>query len=63
MEKLLVTANEAAAQLGLSRSKVYELLRAGSLVSVRIGTCRRIPASALQDYIASLVDGDPEYAA
>lgn len=47
MDKLLLTPTEAAAALGIGRSKVYELLQAGQLQSVHIGTCRRIPADAL----------------
>ncbi len=42
MEKLLVTAEEAAESLGIGRSKVYELIRTGQIPSVRIGSCRRI---------------------
>ena len=37
MDKLLLTPTEAAAALGVGRSKVYELLQCGSLQSVRIG--------------------------
>jgi len=43
MEKLLYTPVEACRVLGVGRSKVYELLGAGELTSVRIGACRRIP--------------------
>jgi excisionase family DNA binding protein len=43
MEKLPLTAEETAEVLGIGRSKVYELLRAGAVQSVRIGACRRIP--------------------
>ena len=54
MEKLLLTAEEAAEVLGIGSSKVYELLRAGVLQSVRIGACRRIPAAAIVDYVERL---------
>jgi excisionase family DNA binding protein len=54
MDKLLLTPTEAAIALGIGRSKVYELLRAGQLRSVRIGTCRRIPADALNDLVTAL---------
>jgi excisionase family DNA binding protein len=56
MDKLLLTPTEAAAALGIGRSKVYELLQTGQLRSVRIGTCRRIPADALQTLVAALRD-------
>ena len=41
--RLLLTPKEAATALGLGRSKIYELIRAGDLPSVQIGRCRRIP--------------------
>ena len=49
----LLTVVEAAEHLCVSRSKVYELLAAGELPSVRIGRTRRIAMSALADFIAN----------
>ncbi len=57
MEKLLLSPAEAAALLSIGRSKVYELMRLGQLRSVRIGASRRIPQTALADYIAALTEG------
>jgi excisionase family DNA binding protein len=37
MDKLLLTATEAADVLGIGRTKVYELLRVGAIESVRVG--------------------------
>ena len=54
MDKLLLTPIEAAAALGIGRFKVYELLQSGQLQSVRIGTCRRIPADALAVFLERL---------
>ncbi len=54
MEKLLYTPVEACRVLGVGRSKVYELLGAGELTSVRIGACRRISAAALQEFVNRL---------
>jgi excisionase family DNA binding protein len=54
MDKLLLTPVEAAQALGIGRSKVYELLQAGQLESVHIGSCRRIPLEALHDLLAEL---------
>lgn len=51
---ILLTPVEAARALGIGRSKVYELLQAGVLESVHIGSCRRIPAVALSDLVARL---------
>jgi excisionase family DNA binding protein len=36
------------------RSKVYELMRAGVLRSVKIGGSRRVSVTALADYVAEL---------
>ena len=63
MDKLLLTAQEAAHILGISRSKVYELMRAGAFPSVQIGACRRIPSDAVQAYVAALVPPEHEPAA
>lgn len=54
MEKLLVTPEEAADLLAISRSKLHQLLRDGRLESVQIGVSRRIPHDALSDYVATL---------
>ena len=54
MDKLLLTPVEAARALGIGRSKVYELLSSGALDSVRIGSCRRVPAEALHSFLVEL---------
>ncbi|MBD3147867.1 helix-turn-helix domain-containing protein [Microbispora camponoti] len=54
MTPLLVTVTEAAQALAISRSKLYQLIASGALDSVRIEGSRRIPMSALHDYIARL---------
>lgn len=54
MEKLLLSPTEAAAHLSIGRSKVYELMRLGVLRSMKIGGCRRIPRTALDDFVSSL---------
>lgn len=56
MTKLLTPA-EAAAVLGVGRTKVYELIALRALESVKIGACRRIPADALDAYVAALRTG------
>ncbi len=63
MDKLLLTPVEAAQALGIGRSKVYELMRSGTLASVRIDTCRRVPVTALTTLVAQLADTSPECAA
>lgn len=57
--RLLLTPEEAAASLGISRSLVYELMRAERLASVKIGGCRRVPMSAIEDFVHGLL-GRPQ---
>ena len=47
----LVTITTAADWLGLSRSKLYELLAAGELPTVRIGRSRRIAVTDLEAFV------------
>lgn len=49
----LLTIVDAARHLGISRSKLYELLAAGELPTVRIGRTRRITIAALEEFIDS----------
>ena len=58
MTRLLLTPEEAAEALSIGRTRVYELLRTGELVSVRIGHSRRIPADALVHYVEHLLEAD-----
>lgn len=51
---VLVTPEQAAKSLNVSRSVVYELLRAGDLRSVKIGRLRRIPTEALTELVVQL---------
>jgi len=54
MDKLLLTPQEAADALGIGRSKLYQLMRTGTVASVRIGSCRRIPGALLSELVARL---------
>ena len=69
MDKLLLTPPEAAMMLGIGRTKLYELIRSGELVSITIDRARRIPRVAAEAYVArrcglpvhNLVDaGEPD---
>lgn len=53
-ERLLLRPIEAAERLGIGRTKLYELLRAGDLRSVKIGGARRVSATALAEFVAAL---------
>jgi len=54
VSRLLYRIGEAAVALGLSRAKVYELINSGALRAVRIDGARRIKASDLEAFVASL---------
>jgi excisionase family DNA binding protein len=54
MEKLLYRPKEAAQTLGISRDKLYDLLRTRRLQSVKDGGARFITADALRAYVAKL---------
>ncbi|MFI9593599.1 helix-turn-helix domain-containing protein [Nonomuraea sp. NPDC052265] len=54
MTRLLLTVPEAAEALAISRSKLYQLLATGAVASIRIDGSRRIPITALNDYITRL---------
>ena len=49
----MLSVQEAAGELGISRSLTYELLSSGALRSVKIGR-RLVPREAIETYIASL---------
>ena len=54
VSRLLYRVSDAASALSLSRAKVYELINSGALRSVRIDGARRIRATDLEAFVASL---------
>jgi len=51
----LLTVPQAMAALQVSRWTLYQLIRSGELDSIVVGVrCRRIPESALNDYVNRL---------
>jgi excisionase family DNA binding protein len=56
-EQLLLTPEQASVRLAICRTRIYELMASGQLESVRIGSSRRIPASALVDFVQRLRSG------
>jgi excisionase family DNA binding protein len=54
LPRVLLTPQEAAQALGISRSKLCEPLRAGTLESLRIDRLRRIPVQALHESVERL---------
>lgn len=56
-ERLLLTVVEAARRLGIGRTLMFELIRSGAVRSVRVGRLRRVPVSAVADYVEALAEG------
>lgn len=54
-ERAMYRVEEACRLLSLSRSEVYEQIRAGRLRTVKQGRARRVPAEAIQEYVQLLV--------
>ena len=54
MTHQLLRVPEVAAQLGISRAKVYELMASGRIPSVKIDGCRRVRTTDLDTYIRAL---------
>lgn len=56
-ERLAFRVAEAAEMIGVSRSKMYELIAAGDVKAIRIGTAVRIPADALREWLSASQEG------
>jgi excisionase family DNA binding protein len=54
MDALLIKVPEAAAQLGVSRAKLYELIASGALPAVKVDGCRRLRVDDLRAYVERL---------
>jgi excisionase family DNA binding protein len=59
ISKKLLTINEAASALGLGRSLIYTLVAKGELKSIKIGRARRIPLSAIDEFIEQRLEQEP----
>ncbi|MFE9363840.1 helix-turn-helix domain-containing protein [Streptomyces sp. NPDC006978] len=47
-----LTVTEAARRIGIGRTKLYEYVSSGEIASVKIGSLRRIPAEAVNEFLA-----------
>ena len=54
-DRLLYRPEEAAEMLGIGRSTLYELMTAGLVEYVKLGRCRRIRRTALEQYVDGLI--------
>lgn len=53
---LLCTVDEAAALLSVGRTSVYQLMSSGRLRSVKVGSRRLVPRSALEAFVDELLE-------
>jgi len=50
---MLLNVAAAAHELGVSRSKMFELIKSGEIPSLLVGPkIRRVPRAALEEYVA-----------
>ncbi len=56
-QTILLTAEETARELRIARRRVFELIRVGTLPSVKIGKSRRITRAAIEEYVRTLQAG------
>ena len=56
MDKLLVRPAEAAEMLGVGRSTVYALVKAGVFPTIRVGRSTRLPVAQLRAWVAARSD-------
>ena len=57
MDQLMYRPADAARVLGIGRTAVFGLLKAGRLRSVKLGGSRLITAAALAEFVRQLEDG------
>ena len=55
-QPLLLKVEETALLLNVSRTRIYYLLRDGSLKSVKVGGRRLIPRQAIESFVLGLMD-------
>ena len=53
MEKMLFTVKETAEMLSVSRNRVYELIYAEQLASIKIGRSRRVSRASILRFVDS----------
>ncbi|WP_420117214.1 helix-turn-helix domain-containing protein [Micromonospora sp.] len=56
--RIVLTIEEAAQRLGIGRTTMYALVKAGQIRTVTIGRLRRVPTFCLDEYVRDLL-ADP----
>ena len=50
-DRLCLRPAEVGEQIGVSRTKAYELIASGEIPSLKVGGCIRVPVAALKMWI------------
>lgn len=56
----LLTIDQARHRLAIGKSKLWQLIQSGEIRSCKIGRARRIPATAIDEFIRELADQSDE---
>ena len=57
-DRIAVRIPEACRMIGIGRSKLYELMDAGDLETIKVGASRLILVSSLQAFVEQRRDGN-----
>ena len=52
IERIAYRPGEAAQAVGVSRTRMYELINSGEIPSLKVGGVRRVPVDKLREWIA-----------
>jgi excisionase family DNA binding protein len=56
VEPVFLTVEEAARVLCVSRNRIFDLIRTRRIQSHKIGRVRRIPVTAIREFVAACAD-------
>ena len=51
VEPICVRVNDAARMIGIGRTKLYELISAGELETIKIGKATRVTTASLHEFV------------
>jgi excisionase family DNA binding protein len=57
-DAIAINVRQAAERLGLGYVKTYELVMGGELRSIRVGSRRLIPVTALTEFVAQRLEAE-----
>ena len=60
VERILYRPGEAAQAIGVSRSRMYELIASGEIPSVTVGHVKRVPVDKLHEWVKRQTSGSAE---